>query len=140
MFILSILFHIVSYDIWFYISHVALHKIRHSTIKDIHSIHHEVPYHKLKWYNVSDGHIIEHIVQPIGFLFPCLFFININGMIISSLFITIRGCMRHDDRCSWLIGTHHLLHHKYPEYNYSEYYVDYLFGTICPIKYSSKIE
>ena len=138
MFILSILFHIVSYDLWFYISHVALHKIRNPIIKDIHSIHHEVPHENLKWNNTSDGHIIEHIIQPLGIFIPCLFFIDINGLILSSLYISIRGCMRHDHRCSWMIGEHHLLHHKYPEYNYSEYYIDYIFGTICPKKISSE--
>ena len=25
--------------------------------------------------------------------------------------------MRHDERCIFLIGNHHLLHHKYPNYN-----------------------
>ena len=77
MFILSILFHIVSYDLWFYLSHIMLHKIRHPNIKDIHSIHHAVPYEQLKWYNASDRHIIEKIIQPLGILFPCIFFIDI---------------------------------------------------------------
>ena len=134
MFILSILFHIVSYDLWFYLSHIMLHKIRHPNIKDIHSIHHAVPYEQLKWYNASDGHIIENIIQPLGILFPCIFFIDIHSIIITSLFVTIRGSMRHDHRFCWLIGNHHLLHHKYPEYNYSEYYIDYIFGTLYPGK------
>ena len=129
MFILSIIFHIVSYDLWFYVSHILLHKIRHPYVKDIHYIHHKVPYDQLKWYNTSDGHIIENIIQPLGILIPCIFFIDVKSIIVSFCIISIRGCMRHDHRCSWLIGNHHLLHHKYPEYNYSEYYIDYIFGT-----------
>lgn len=37
--------------------------------------------------------------------------------------------LRHDYRCSWLIGNHHLIHHMHPNYNYGEYWLDYLFNT-----------
>jgi sterol desaturase/sphingolipid hydroxylase (fatty acid hydroxylase superfamily) len=37
--------------------------------------------------------------------------------------------MRHDDRCSFIIGNHHLIHHQYPNYNYGEYWIDYLCKT-----------
>jgi sterol desaturase/sphingolipid hydroxylase (fatty acid hydroxylase superfamily) len=40
--------------------------------------------------------------------------------------------MRHDERCIWLIGNHHILHHKYPQYNYGEYWLDKLFKTNYP--------
>jgi sterol desaturase/sphingolipid hydroxylase (fatty acid hydroxylase superfamily) len=42
--------------------------------------------------------------------------------------------MRHDDRFSWLIGNHHILHHKYPKYNFGEYWIDKMFGTLYPNK------
>ena len=40
--------------------------------------------------------------------------------------------MRHDERCIWLIGNHHLLHHKYSQYNFGEYWLDALCGTKYP--------
>jgi sterol desaturase/sphingolipid hydroxylase (fatty acid hydroxylase superfamily) len=46
--------------------------------------------------------------------------------------------MRHDDRLIWLIGNHHLLHHKYPLYNFGEYWLDSLMGTEYPNKYEYK--
>ena len=47
-------------------------------------------------------------------------------------FLNIRGMMRHDPRWSWLIGNHHILHHKYSEYNFGEYWMDTLCGTRYP--------
>ena len=52
----------------------------------------------------------------------------------SLYFCSIRGFMRHDNRCIWLIGNHHILHHKYPNYNYGEYWIDSICGTLCPYK------
>jgi sterol desaturase/sphingolipid hydroxylase (fatty acid hydroxylase superfamily) len=46
--------------------------------------------------------------------------------------------MRHDDRFTWLIGNHHLLHHKYPQYNYGEYWLDWLGGTLYPLREEAK--
>ncbi len=40
--------------------------------------------------------------------------------------------LRHDKRFVWLIGNHHLLHHKYPRYNFGEYWLDKLFKTNYP--------
>jgi sterol desaturase/sphingolipid hydroxylase (fatty acid hydroxylase superfamily) len=40
--------------------------------------------------------------------------------------------LRHDNRFSWLIGNHHLLHHKYVKYNFGEYWIDCLCGTNYP--------
>ena len=37
--------------------------------------------------------------------------------------------MTHDKRCVFLVGDHHLIHHKYLKYNYGEYWLDYIFGT-----------
>jgi sterol desaturase/sphingolipid hydroxylase (fatty acid hydroxylase superfamily) len=42
--------------------------------------------------------------------------------------------MRHDNRFSWITGNHHLLHHKYINYNFGEYWIDRLFGTAYPNK------
>lgn len=126
MFIFSVLFHLVSYDMWFYISHVILHK----HFAKIHYIHHKTPYDKLKWHNTHDGHIAENIAQGIGLFIPLLCYVDIPALVISGIIVSIRGWMRHDERYSFIVGNHHLLHHKYIDCNFSEYYVDYLFGTL----------
>ena len=126
MFIFSLLFHYVSYDLWFYVSHVVLHK----HFAPIHNIHHKTPYDKLKWHNTTDGHILEHVIQPLGLFIPFLFYVDIPACCIVGVIISIRGYMRHDERFSFIVGNHHLLHHKHPKCNFSEYYIDYLFGTL----------
>jgi sterol desaturase/sphingolipid hydroxylase (fatty acid hydroxylase superfamily) len=128
----SILLHIVSYDLWFYITHYFLHT--EYLYNKIHHIHHRVSYSNLKWYNTSDGHLLEHIIQGAGLFIPCLFYLDMKSFCMSVLIIHIRGYLRHDDRASWLCGNHHILHHKYNKYNYSEYYIDYLFGSLSPHK------
>ena len=49
---------------------------------------------------------------------------------VALILINLRGMARHDDRSTWLIGNHHLLHHVHPNANYGEYWLDWLFGTI----------
>ena len=68
----------------------------------------------------------------------CLYhlFVVRNGVIL--LILNVRGMMRHDDRFTWLIGNHHLLHHKYPQYNYGEYWLDWLGGTLYPLREEAK--
>ena len=128
-----ILFHIFCYDIWLYFSHIMLH---HKNIYFIHKIHHRKSYALIKYFDTHDAHIIENIVQPVGLFIPYILSFNTSPSIvaISFLLISIRGLMRHDDRCSWLIGNHHLLHHKYPAHNFGEYWLDVCFGTIYPNK------
>jgi sterol desaturase/sphingolipid hydroxylase (fatty acid hydroxylase superfamily) len=104
--------------------------ILHNHYASIHNIHHKTPYNKLKWYNTTDGHILEHIVQPLGLFIPFLFYVDIPSCCIVGVIIAVRGYMRHDERFSFIVGNHHLLHHKNPRYNFSEYYIDYLFGTL----------
>ena len=40
------------------------------------------------------------------------------------------------ERFIFLIGNHHLLHHKYPNYNYGEYWID----SLCRTKYINNNE
>jgi len=126
MFIFSVLFHLVSYDMWFYVSHIILHK----HFADIHYIHHKTPHNELKWHNTHDGHILENIGQGVGLFIPLLFYTDIPAIVVSGIIVSIRGWMRHDDRFSFIVGNHHLLHHKYSNCNFSEYYIDYFFGTL----------
>ena len=130
--ILHIILHIVCYDIWFYISHVVLHMAQ---IYELHKIHHSTPVNKLNYTSTHVAHHVENFVQLLGVFIPCFIFgCDLIALIISFILIGIRGLMRHDHRCSWLIGNHHILHHKYIKYNFGEYWIDYLCGTILPNK------
>jgi len=124
-----IILHILSYDIWFYISHIMLHS---KDLWQVHKIHHGKPHTELIFNDTNVGHWFENIFSPIGIFFPCFFIFDIYGLAISSALIGIRAMARHDNRCSWLIGNHHILHHKYPQYNFGEYWIDSLCGTRCP--------
>ena len=57
---------------------------------------------------------------------------NLYSLLVALLFLNIRGMMRHDHRFVWLIGNHHILHHKYPQYNFGEFWIDKLCGTQYP--------
>jgi len=117
---------IISYDIWFYISHLILHT---EYFYKYHKEHHKNKIN-LIFTDTYVGHILEGPFQGIGMFFPYLFFnYTLSELIISLAILNIRGMMRHDYRCSWLIGNHHLIHHQYPNYNYGEYWIDYLAKT-----------
>ena len=124
--------HIFLYDIWFYITHYVLHK--KDLYKKIHKYHHQINYNSLHFNDAYKSHFLEDIIQSSGIFLP--FFINIQYIpfILSSLFAIIRGFIRHDKRYIWLVGNHHILHHKYPNYNYGEYWLDTLLGTKYPNK------
>ena len=122
---------IFSYDVWFYISHVFLHYKTPFTL--IHYIHHQKPHNKLILWDAYVGSNWEGIIQSAGIFIPYL----LNRFPLPYLFIAgfltnLRGLIRHDNRYIWLIGNHHLLHHKYPNYNYGEYWIDKLCGTLYP--------
>jgi len=127
-----IFYHILFYDLWFYLSHVVLH---HPRVYYIHATHHMKPYGQLIYLDTNEGHIIEHVVQPLGLFVPCYCYgLFTNAFLIAYLIIAMRAFMRHDHRFTWLIGNHHILHHKYRQYNYGEYWIDKLAGTCCPYK------
>jgi hypothetical protein len=80
-----------------------------------------------------EGHSIETVVQSVGIFVPLVIYpISVGPFLLAVIFVNIRNGMRHDDRFSWLIGNHHLLHHKYPKYNFGEYWIDCIAGTCCP--------
>lgn len=119
-----ILFIILGYDIWFYISHIILHKYLYK----IHSEHHTII--NPVFTDTYVGHWFEGPFQGLGVFIPYLFInFNLYSFIFAIILINIRGMMRHDTRTDNIIGNHHLLHHKYPKYNYGEYWIDWLFGT-----------
>ena len=68
-------------------------------------------------------------------MFPALVYTYTAGDIIIILFLlNLRGMMAHDRRWTFLIGNHHLLHHKYGNCNYGQYWIDTLCGTRHPNK------
>ena len=127
--------YIVSYDIWYYISHIVLHKYLYKTI---HKYHHSIQHDTMTYSDAYVGHYLESGIQGLGILIPLWFTIDWT-FILALLFVNIRGMMRHDIRCIWLIGNHHILHHKYPRYNFGEYWLDRLCGTQYPNKLEYKV-
>ena len=127
---IPILCSVVSYDIWFYISHLLLHYTRLSTY---HREHHSkrVP-------TILDtyvGHALEGPFQGLGMLLPFMVWnYTFYDIALVLLILNVRGMMRHDARFVFLIGNHHLLHHTYPNYNFGEYWIDSLCGTRYPNK------
>ena len=67
----SIIFFILSYDIWYYVSHIILHNIYF--YKNIHRFHHSINYENINYKDTYIGHFIEGSFQGIGFLFPLFF-------------------------------------------------------------------
>lgn len=119
---------VVSYDIWFYFSHILLHNIH--LYKLIHKYHHQKDYSILQFTDNYVGHILEGPFQGVGILVPFVFMdANMYAFVSAIILINMRGMMRHDNRFIPLIGNHHILHHKYPRYNFGEYWLDKLFMT-----------
>lgn len=126
---MKIIVSVISYDIWFYISHVLLHT---QLFYKYHKEHHLkiVP----EYYDTYVGHILEGPFQGMGMFIPFLVWeYSTYDIFIILLLLNVRGMMRHDERFVFLIGNHHLLHHRYPTYNFGEYWIDYLCGTLPPI-------
>ena len=65
----KILFYILSYDVWFYLSHLLLHtKYGYAWI---HKHHHAVNYKTMRYSDAYVGHTLESPFQ--GMLFPLIF-------------------------------------------------------------------
>ena len=126
----DIFYYLFSYDIFFYVSHILLHT------KDfyyIHKTHHETKYEELTYLHAGKGDILENIIQYSSLSIPLIIIkFDLFQFLIAFTLIQIRGLMRHDHNYVWLIGNHHLLHHKNRRYNYGEYWLDTLFGTKYP--------
>lgn len=117
--------HVLGYDIWFYASHRFLHKYLWS----IHRIHHEKVNPTL--WDTNHAHWSEGIIQSAGILLPFLIYSPIwIEFWLAAIFTNIRGHARHDPRTAWLIGDHHILHHRLGNVNYGDYYLDWMFGTL----------
>jgi sterol desaturase/sphingolipid hydroxylase (fatty acid hydroxylase superfamily) len=117
--------YLLYYDFCYYFLHRLLHT---RMFYPIHKIHHK---YKPSYYDFYSVHILETPITSIG-LYIAIYLYNlyIYQLLLCILFIIIRGMMIHDKRFIFLVGDHHLIHHKYVKYNYGEYWIDYLFGTI----------
>ena len=76
---------------------------------------------------------VETVFQGVGFLFPAIgYTYSPLDLALVLLLLNIRGMMAHDPRFAFLVGNHHLLHHKYGNCNYGQYWIDYLVKTRHP--------
>ena len=116
---------IISYDVWFYISHVILHS---HFMYHFHKLHHTKPIPTYE--DTYLAHSVETVLQGVGFMFPAVVYTyGLQDIILVLLFLNIRGMMAHDPCFVFLVGNHHLLHHKYGNCNYGQYWIDCLGGT-----------
>ena len=124
----ELVFYILSYDLWFYLSHRLLHTP--FGYKHVHRYHHAVDYKTIRYKDTYVGHLVESPFQGLGILFPLLFLrFSLLQFSLAVILVNTRGMFRHDARFVWLIGNHHILHHQYPQTNYGEYWLDCIFRT-----------
>lgn len=118
---------IYCYDVWFYLSRVLMHNFTFH----FHNYHPCINYYSYKYqyyYQIM-------CIQCLGFIVP-LIYIDQQPIhvLLSILIISLRGRLRQNERFVWLMGNHYILHHKYPKYNFGEYWLDRGFGTDYPDK------
>lgn len=122
---LNIVISIIAYDIWFYISHLLLHS---KYLYKYHKEHHTkiVP----TFLDTYVAHPFESPFQGIGMFFPYAV-INYTAYetIVILVLLNIRGTLQHDERGAFLVGNHHLIHHRYQNCNYGQYWIDALMST-----------
>jgi len=119
------------YDFCYYFLHRLLHT---RFFYPIHKIHHRKI--NTDYYDYYTVHILEIPLTSLGLLLAVYLHNLYTYQLISSIiFINIRGVMMHDNMFIFLVGDHHLIHHKYIRYNYGEIWLDYVFGT----QYCNKI-
>jgi sterol desaturase/sphingolipid hydroxylase (fatty acid hydroxylase superfamily) len=119
-------FYIVYYDIFYYFLHRLLHT---KYLYSIHKIHHikKIP----DYYDYYNIHVLELPFTSIGLIFAIyLYKLYIYQLLYAIIFINVRGILMHDNQFIYLLGDHHLVHHKHYKCNYGEYWLDYIFGTV----------
>lgn len=122
---LLFLSHILAYDVWFYGTHLLLHR---PELYWIHKKHHENA--EPIFTDTYHDHFLETPIQASGFLIPFFFAFDPIETGLALIFINARGMLMHDRRGSFLTGDHHLIHHRKSNCNYGQYWLDYIFGTL----------
>jgi sterol desaturase/sphingolipid hydroxylase (fatty acid hydroxylase superfamily) len=124
--LLQFLLHVIGYDIWFYVSHRALHT---RVLWFSHRIHHQ----KVEpvWTDTYHGHWFETVFQSWGFFLPwcCVWPVSWWTAAIALAAINVRAMLHHDRRGTFLVGDYHLVHHRRPGVNYGQPWLDWLGGT-----------
>lgn len=121
-----ILASIFSYDIWFYLIHRMFH---HKKLYIYHKKHH-IKTHPT-WKDTFYADKLENTIMGLGSLLPALFLNKFYfEMMIASVICFFRGILHHDPLFIFLVGDHHLIHHKKFNCNYGEKWIDTIFGTI----------
>jgi lathosterol oxidase len=122
---------VISNDIWFYFLHMFLHKPR--VYVTLHKEHHSVDPSTLQPLDAYVGHVLEKPLESVGIFIPLVFVpFYFKSFLLAVALINVRNMLRHDKNSVWLIGNHHILHHKYRQYNYGEYWLDKMLGTAYP--------
>ena len=117
--------HVLSYDVWFYMSHIALHT---PSLFWIHKRHHENQFPT--WVDTYHESGLEGMIQSVGFVVPWLVENpDMWASIAAFAFLNVRGMLQHDKRGVWVVGDHHLQHHEKLKGNYGQPWLDRLFGT-----------
>ena len=125
MFYFFVLMSIISYDIWFYFIHRLFH---HKKMYLYHKKHH-IKTHPT-WKDTFLADKLENTIMGIGSLLPALYFNDYYlETAIASTICFGRGILHHDERFIFMVGDHHLIHHKTFNHNYGEKWIDVLFGT-----------
>lgn len=120
------LIYILYHDFFYYFMHRLFHT---KYLYPIHKIHHsDYKPHYSKFLQV---HYLEYPLSSVG-LYIALYLYGIYKyqLIATLCFISVRGLMEHDERFIYIIGNHHLEHHRYLYCNYGEYWIDYVFDTL----------
>ena len=126
--IAQLLLHVLGYDIWFYLSHRALHT---RALWWVHRIHHER--RDPEWLDTYHGHWAETVLQGVGFFLPwaVLPWSELSWVVAGAALtaVNVRAMLHHDRRGTWLVGDYHLVHHRRPTVNFGQPWLDWLGGT-----------
>ena len=120
--------HIASNDVWYYIIHRAMHT-RH--LYFLHKKHHATLPNKITLRDAYKGELVEFPLETAGVIVPLFFKKEADYAIffVAFIFIVVRNLLQHDKRFAKIVGSHHLLHHTYPNYNFGEPWLDRVFST-----------
>jgi len=126
-------FYILSYDVWFYGTHRLMHQAPKDSVRySIHKIHHATAYSHLSFQDTHVAHSLENLITMVGYVWPLVMGMewDLTSYLLAFVMVSFRGYMKHDPRCTWVVGHHHLDHHRFTNGNYGEFWIDYLLGTV----------